>query len=76
MVRNLASWPRLIIIHSANPYGAKRMESILGRYTEVKTIAHEECKYDSIVDSAFAYWMVTCIAIIGGITGLVLAWSW
>ena len=78
MVPNLASWPKLIIIHSANPYGAKRMKSILRPYAEVKIIAHDRYRYDRIrlVDSAFAYWMVACGAMIGGIIGLVLALTW
>ena len=76
MVPNLTSWPKLIIIHSANPYGAKRMKSILGRYAEVKIIAHDRCRYDRIMDSAFAYWLVACGAVIGGIIGLVLAGTW
>jgi hypothetical protein len=75
MVRNLASWPKLIIIHSANPYGAKRMKSILGRYAEVKIIDYDRCRYDRIVDTAFAYWIVACCGLAGGIVGIVLAWA-
>ena len=42
MVDNLTAWPHLILIHSANPYGADRMKSILEPFTEVRKIRYDK----------------------------------
>jgi hypothetical protein len=48
MIKNLTEWPRFIIIHSANPYGAQNMYNILKEKTYVQVIAYSLCRYDSI----------------------------
>ena len=76
MTHNLLRWPKLIILHSSNPYGTARMKSILGPYANVEVIPYDQCKYKSFVNSAFAYWMVICCATVGAIIGFIIARTW
>ena len=48
MAVNIKKWPQLIIIHSANPYGAVRMAGILSPFTDVKIIRYDLCKYETL----------------------------
>lgn len=50
MVEQIIEWPRLIIIHSANPYGAQRMYDILSPHTLVVIIPYDKCQYDTIAE--------------------------
>ena len=45
MTQNLLKWPKLIVLHSSNPYGTARMKSILGPYANVEVLAYNQCKY-------------------------------
>jgi hypothetical protein len=76
MTHNLLRWPKLIILHSSNPYGTERMKSILGPYAKVEVIPYDQCKYKSFVDSDVAYWMVIGFAMVGAIIGFILARTW
>jgi hypothetical protein len=48
MVENVKEWPKLIIIHSANWFGARRMEGLLKPFAEVKVIRHDLFVYNTI----------------------------
>lgn len=48
MVDNLKKWPKLIVVHSANPYGAERMMSLLGPKTRCVRIAYNKATLRSI----------------------------
>ena len=76
MTRNLVTWPKLIILHSSNPYGTARMKSILEPYAKVEVITYAECKYARFVKSTVAYWMVIFCAMVGAIIGFILARNW
>jgi NAD+-processing family protein with receiver domain len=73
MTHNLLRWPKLIILHSSNPYGAARMKSILGPYANIEVIPYDQCKYKSFVNSDLAYWIVIGCAMVGTIAGFILA---
>jgi hypothetical protein len=76
MTRNLLTWPKLIILHSSNPYGTERMQAILAPYTRVEVIPYDQCKYQRFVSNAFAYRIVIAGAMIGAFVGFILARTW
>jgi hypothetical protein len=41
-LENIVRWPELIVIHSANPYGAKRMRDMLVEKTQVIGIRYDK----------------------------------
>ena len=47
-VEHVQSWPELIVIHSANTYGAERMHGILSRYTKVLIVPYNKEVLNSI----------------------------
>jgi hypothetical protein len=51
MDENLLTWPRLIIIHSANPYGAERMAGILRKHTLVDVLPFHSIGYKLVAES-------------------------
>lgn len=50
MVEQILEWPRLIIIHSANPYGAQRMADLLDPHAPVLVRPYHMCRYDTIIE--------------------------
>lgn len=50
MVENLQLWPSLIIIHSANPYGAQRMADILKEKTQVMIAPFHSPQFKHVVN--------------------------
>lgn len=53
MAENLKTWPKMIIIHSANQYGAERMANILKSsagafHTEILVIPFHHVRYETL----------------------------